>query len=72
LPCRFSQVDEIGRPGLEVDLSKLQGPVMKLLLSTNLGVDELRELYPTAGYTDVQTFEERTKGWFCGVGRKAL
>jgi hypothetical protein len=45
---------------------------MKLLLSTNLGVDELRKLFAKAGYTEIQTFEERSKGWFCGAGRKAL
>ena len=49
----------------------LQGPVMKLMSSANLGVDEHRELFSTAGYTDVQIFEERSKGWICGIGRKA-
>jgi ubiquinone/menaquinone biosynthesis C-methylase UbiE len=48
----------------------LQRPVMKLLRSSNLGVDDHRELFSTAGYTDVQTFEEPAKGWFCGMGRK--
>jgi len=51
---------------------KLLGPVMKLLRSTILSVDEHRELFSTAGYTDVQVFEERKKGWFCGTGRKPL
>jgi hypothetical protein len=50
----------------------LQGPVMKLMSSANLGVDEHRELFSTAGYTDVQIFEERSKGWICGIGRKSL
>jgi SAM-dependent methyltransferase len=50
----------------------VQGPVMKLLRSANLGVEEHRELFAKAGYTDIQTFEERSKGWFCGAGRKAL
>ena len=49
----------------------LQGPVMKLISSANPGVDEHRELFSTAGYTDVQIFEERSKGWICGIGRKA-
>jgi len=49
---------------------KLQGPVMRLLRTTRLSVDEHRELFSTAGYTDVQVFEERNKGWFCGTGRK--
>jgi SAM-dependent methyltransferase len=48
----------------------LQRPVMKLLRSSNLGVDEHRELFSAAGYTDIQTFEEHAKGWFCGIGKK--
>jgi SAM-dependent methyltransferase len=50
----------------------VQGPVMKLLRSANLGVEEHRELFAKAGYTDIQTFEERSKSWFCGVGKKAF
>jgi ubiquinone/menaquinone biosynthesis C-methylase UbiE len=49
---------------------KLQRPVMKLLRSTNLSVEEQRTLFSTAGYTDVQIFEERSKGWICGTGKK--
>jgi SAM-dependent methyltransferase len=48
----------------------LQRPVMKLLNSTNLGVEEHRELFMKAGYTDVEIFEETTKGWICGIGKK--
>jgi len=50
----------------------LKGPVMKLLRSTSLGVDEHRELFSTAGYKDVRIFEEGNKGWICGTGRKLL
>jgi SAM-dependent methyltransferase len=50
----------------------LHGPAMKLLRSANLGVDEHRELFSTAGYTDIEIFEERTKGWICGTGKKPL
>jgi ubiquinone/menaquinone biosynthesis C-methylase UbiE len=49
---------------------KLQRPAMKLLRSTHLSVAEQGELFSAAGYTDVQLFEERDKGWICGVGRK--
>ncbi len=28
------------------------------------------ELFSQAGYTDVEIFEERSKGWICGVGAK--
>jgi ubiquinone/menaquinone biosynthesis C-methylase UbiE len=50
----------------------LQGPVMKLLGSKSMGVDDHRELFSTAGYTDVQIFEERRKGWLCGMGKKPI
>jgi SAM-dependent methyltransferase len=45
-------------------------PVMKLLKSTSLGVDDQRALFSSAGYTDVQIFEERSKGWICVTGKK--
>lgn len=48
----------------------LQRPVMKLLGSSSLGIAEHRELFSTAGYTDIQIHEERKKSWFCGVGKK--
>ena len=51
---------------------KLHGPVMRLLRSTLLSVDEHRELFSKAGYIDVQTFEDRKKGCFCGTGKKPL
>jgi hypothetical protein len=49
---------------------KLQQLVMRLLRSTRLSADEQRELFSTAGYTDVRIFEERDKGWICGTGKK--
>ena len=51
---------------------KAQGLAMRLLRSTRLSVDEHRELFSTAGYTDIQVFEEQNKGWICGIGRKLL
>jgi SAM-dependent methyltransferase len=51
---------------------RLQRPVMKLLRSTRLSAEEHRELFSTAGYTDVRMFEERNKGWICGMGIKPL
>ena len=48
----------------------VKGPVMKLLRSTSLNVNEHQQLFLSAGYTDMQLFEERSKGWFCGIGRK--
>lgn len=35
-----------------------------------LSVDEHRELFINAGFSDVKIFEERDKGWICGVGQK--
>jgi len=37
-----------------------------------LSVDEHRELFTNAGFSDIQVIEERRKGWICGVGRKPL
>lgn len=48
----------------------LQSPAMWLLRSTLLSVDEQKELFSAAGYTNVQLFEERSKGWMCATGRK--
>jgi SAM-dependent methyltransferase len=48
----------------------LHRPVMKLLRSANLGVEDQRALFSSAGYTDVEIFEERAKGWICCVGKK--
>src|SRR5262245_43347071 len=50
----------------------LKGSVMKLLRSTHLSADEHRELFSAVGYSDVQIFEERNKGWICATGRKPL
>jgi len=52
--------------------NRLQRPVMKLLRSSNLDVDEHRRLFSSAGYTDIQIFEESAKGWFCGIGKRPL
>jgi SAM-dependent methyltransferase len=50
----------------------LKGPVMKLLNSSHLGAGDQRNLFSAAGYTDVQIFEERKRGWICVTGRKPL
>ena len=39
---------------------------------TLLSVDEHRELFTNAGYSDVQAVEERGKGWICATGRKPI
>lgn len=35
-----------------------------------LSIDEHRELFTKAGYSDVQVLAEPSKGWICGIGRK--
>jgi hypothetical protein len=37
----------------------------------NLSVDEHRELFLRAVYTDVQVIEEYDKGWICTIGKSA-
>ncbi|HUY94030.1 MAG TPA: methyltransferase domain-containing protein [Terracidiphilus sp.] len=46
------------------------GPVMKLLGSSRLSVDDHRELFRAAGYEDVEIHEERRRGWICIIGTK--
>ena len=48
----------------------LLGSVMKLLGSSSLGVKEHRELFTQAGYTAVEVFEERNRGWICVTAKK--
>lgn len=48
----------------------LLGPVMKLIGSNRISVDDHRALFQTAGYTEVELFEEQHKGWLCSIGRK--
>ncbi|MGB6689199.1 MAG: class I SAM-dependent methyltransferase [Terracidiphilus sp.] len=50
--------------------NSLLGPAMKLLGGSNLSVDEQRELFAKAGYTDISIIEEGRKGWICAIGRK--
>lgn len=37
-----------------------------------LSVDEHRELFSRAGFSDVQVFEERDRGWICALGKRPL
>jgi ubiquinone/menaquinone biosynthesis C-methylase UbiE len=39
---------------------------------TLLSVEEHRELFTDAGFSNVQVIEERGKGWICGIGRKPI
>jgi SAM-dependent methyltransferase len=50
----------------------LYRPVMKLLRATYLSVSEHRDLFATAGFTEISVLEERSKGWISIVGRRPL
>lgn len=43
---------------------------MKLIRATCLSVDEHSELFSTAGYSEIEMFEQHNKGWICGVARR--
>jgi len=45
-------------------------PIVKLLGASNLGVEDQRELFSKAGYSDIQICEDRSKGWICCIGKK--
>jgi SAM-dependent methyltransferase len=48
------------------------GPVMRLLRSKRLSVKDHRALFQAAGFTEVQLFEETSRGWLCAIGRKPV
>jgi len=48
----------------------VHGLVMKSLKAHYLSADEHRELLSNAGYSEIEVFEERRKGWICTVGRR--
>ena len=48
----------------------LYRPAMRLLRATYLTAAEHRELLTQAGYTNVETVEERSTGWLCAIGKK--
>lgn len=51
--------------------SKAHDAVISLLGSGCLSVTEHRDLFATAGYSDIKLFEERKRGWICVTGRKS-
>jgi ubiquinone/menaquinone biosynthesis C-methylase UbiE len=50
--------------------SQLLAPVMKLLGSSSLSVDDQKRLFSEAGYHDIQISEHHGKGWICARGKK--
>jgi len=43
---------------------------MKLLRATYMSVEEHRELFSKAGFSGIEMFEERARGWLCAVARR--
>src|SRR5262249_56134912 len=52
--------------------NKMLRPAMKLLKAADMGVDDQRQLFLTAGFTEVQIFEELKKGWICVTGKRPV
>jgi ubiquinone/menaquinone biosynthesis C-methylase UbiE len=56
--------------GANTRVSKMAEKYASKVGMTLLSVEEHRELFTRAGFTDVQIATEPDKGWICGVGRK--
>jgi SAM-dependent methyltransferase len=50
----------------------LKWPVMWLLRSSHLGAGDHRDLFASTGYVNIAIFEERNKGWICGMATKPM
>jgi ubiquinone/menaquinone biosynthesis C-methylase UbiE len=48
----------------------LKWPIMWLLRSSHLSVSDHRELFASAGYVNVEIFEEGSRGWICAMATK--
>jgi ubiquinone/menaquinone biosynthesis C-methylase UbiE len=53
-------------------MDALYRPVMRLLRANYLSVDEHRNLFSAAGYSDVAVSVEEKKGWICVAGRRPI
>jgi SAM-dependent methyltransferase len=49
----------------------LAAPVMGLLRARYLTLEQHREVFAAAGYSEIEVFSQPKKGWMCIVGRKA-
>jgi SAM-dependent methyltransferase len=56
--------------GAKTTVSKLAEKHASQIGMTLLDVDEHRELFAQAGFSDVQIITEHHKGWICGIGKK--
>ena len=56
--------------GAQTRMAKVAEKYLPLSGMTLLTVDEHRELFTHAGFSDVQIMTQPAKGWICGIGRK--
>ena len=56
--------------GAKTRTAKLAEKYLPLSGMKLLSVDEHRELFEDAGFSNVKIIEESGKGWICGIGRK--
>jgi ubiquinone/menaquinone biosynthesis C-methylase UbiE len=66
---RFIIIAEVYK-GANTTAAKLAEKYASRTGMTLLSVDEHRELFANAGYSDVQVIQKYDKGWICGVGTK--
>jgi SAM-dependent methyltransferase len=83
LPAGMSEILRVLKPGgtliiiaevysgANTKVAKLVEKYLPLSGMKLLSVNEHRELFTNAGYSDVQVVTESGKGWICGIGRKA-
>jgi SAM-dependent methyltransferase len=48
----------------------VKGAVMKVLMSKHLTLEQHREIFAAAGFSEIEISTEPRHGWFCGVGTK--
>jgi len=51
-------------------LDVMMVPAMKFLRAAHLTQDEHREWFATAGFSNVEVFTDRVRGWICVTGRR--
>lgn len=66
---RFVIIAEVYR-GADTRTAKLVEKYLPLTGMKLLSVDEHRELFANAGYSEIQITVEPSKGWICGIGTK--
>jgi len=81
LPADMGEILRVLKPGGKLviiaesykgaSLDWLEGPLMRLFLAASrLSPDDQRNLFETAGYTDVQVIADHRKSWICAMGTK--